>query len=250
MISLMNEAIQVIKNHRSICNFLDKYLPNDVLQAIIDAAQAMPTSINSQQVSLVIVRDKDTRSKLAQLSGGQTWVAAAPVFILFVADFYKTAIAAEINERTQVIHESAEGGLAGILDCGVALGGAIVAAESLGLGIVPIGGIRKHAQEVIELLGLPKYTFPVNGLCVGYPADTSKLKPRLSQTTFAHYEKYNTNNLVSNIKDYDAKMEEYLVTINRAQEINWSKNISSIYQYVYYPNVKPTITAQGWLHDK
>ncbi len=246
----MNSTIQVIKNHRSIRSFLDKDLPADTLQAIIDAAQAMPTSINGQQVSLVIVRDKETRSKLAELCGGQPWVAAAPVFILFVADFYKTSLAAEINGRTQVIHESAEGGLVGILDCGIAMGGAIVAAESMGLGIVPIGGIRLHAEEVIELLGLPKYTFPVNGLCMGYPADASTLKPRLPQTTFAHYEKYDTSKLVANIKDYDTTMESYLATIGRTEEGSWSKHTSSIYQRVYFPNVKPTMVAQGFLLDK
>lgn len=246
----MNPTIQVIKNHRSIRSFLDKDLPADTLQAIIDAAQAMPTSINGQQVSLVIVRDKATRSKLAELCGGQPWVAAAPVFILFVADFYKTSLAAEISGRTQVIHESAEGGLVGILDSGIAMGGAIVAAESMGLGIVPIGGIRLHAEEIIKLLELPKYTFPVNGLCIGYPADTSKLKPRLPQETFAHYEKYDSSKLVANIKDYDATMESYLATIGRTEEGNWSKNTSNIYQRVYFPNIKPTMTTQGLLHDK
>ena len=148
----------------------------------------MPTSINGQQVSLVIVRDKATRSKLAELCGGQPWVAAAPVFILLSLIFTKL-LAAEINERTQVIHESAEGGLVGILDCGIAMGGVIVAAESIGLGIVPIGGIRLHAEEVIELLGLPKYTFPVNGLCIGYPADSSKQNRVYHKQLFAHYEK-------------------------------------------------------------
>jgi FMN reductase [NAD(P)H] len=246
----MNSTLQIIKNHRSIRSYLDKDLPADVLQAIVDAAQAMPTSINGQQVSLVIVRDKDTRLKLAELCGGQPWVAAAPVFVLFVADFYKTSLAAEINGRTQVIHESVEGGLVGVLDCGIAMGGMIVAAESLGLGIVPIGGIRLHAKEVIELLGLPKYTFPVNGLCVGYPADESKLKPRLPQETFAHYEKYAASQLLSNIKAYDVTMEAYLATIGRTNEGNWSKQTSNSYQQVYFPNVKPTMTEQGLLHNK
>ena len=107
-----------------------------------------------------------------------------------------------------------------------------------------------NAEEVIKLLNLPKYTFPVNGLCIGYPADTSKLKPRLPQETFAHYEKYDTSKLAANIKDYDATMENYLSTINRTEEGNWSKHTSNIYQRVYFPNVKPTMTEQGLLHDK
>ncbi len=246
----MNQTIEIIKNHRSIRSYLDKDIPDAVLTTIIEAAQAMPTSINGQQVSLVIVRDKDLRKKLAELCGGQPWVAQAPVFVLFVADFYKTSLAAKLNNRQQVIHESAEGNLVGIFDCGIALGGMTVAAESLGLGIVPIGGIRLHAQEVIELLGLPEYTFPVNGLCLGYPADNSKLKPRLPLATYAHYEKYNPAILEENIRAYDKTMAEYLAGINRSEEVNWSSRTSSIYQQVYFPNVKPTMTKQGFLHDK
>lgn len=246
----MNQTIEIIKNHRSIRSYQDKDIPEEVLSTIIEATQAMPTSINGQQVSLVIVRNKETRKKLAELCGGQPWVAQAPVFVLFVADFYKTSLAAELNGRKQVIHESAEGNLVGIFDCGIALGGMLVAAESLGLGIVPIGGIRLHAKEVIELLGLPQYTFPVNGLCIGYPEDHSKLKPRLPSTTYAHYEKYNPAVLKENIQTYDKTMAEYLAGINRAEEVNWSSRTSSMYQQVYFPNVKPTMTKQGFLHDK
>lgn len=246
----MNSTIEIIKNHRSIRSYQDTEIPDNTLQDLISAAQAMPTSINGQQVSLVVVRDKAKREKLAELCGGQPWVSQAPVFVLFVVDFYKTSLASEINNREQVIHESVEGALVGIFDCGIALGGMIVAAESLGLGIVPIGGVRSHAKEVIELLELPKYTFPVNGLCIGYPADRSQLKPRLSQRTFAHFEKYDVSIINDEIKKYDQQMVEYLASINRNNEMNWSQQTSNIYQKVYFPNVKPTMEEQGFLLNK
>lgn len=246
----MSQTIEIIKNHRSIRSYLDKAIPEDVLQSLISAAQAMPTSINGQQVSLIIVQDQETRNKLAELCGGQPWVAAAPVFVLFVMDFYKTSLAAEINHREQVIHESAEGVLVGIFDCGIALGGMSIAAESLGLGVVPIGGIRSHAKEVIEFLGLPKNTFPVNGLCIGYPADMSQLKPRLPIATYAHYEKYDVTNLKQNIQKYDQQIAAYLESVNRANEVNWSFQTSNFYQKVYFPNVYPTLQEQGFTLDK
>ncbi len=90
-----------------------------------------------------------------------------------MADFYKTGIAGEKNDKPQIIHESIEGTMVGTFDCGLAMGGAIVAAESMGLGIVPIGAIRKNPEEMIRLLDLPERTFPVVGLVVGYPADQS-----------------------------------------------------------------------------
>ncbi|MDN5304929.1 MAG: reductase, partial [Fusobacteriaceae bacterium] len=133
----MNETIKVIKNHRSIRQYLDKDIPQEHLNAILEAAQAMPTSINGQQVSIIVIRDKATKEKIAELAGGQPYIAKAPVFLVFVADFYKTYLAGEKLGEAQVIHESIEGTTVGTFDSGLAMGAAIIAAESLGLGIVP-----------------------------------------------------------------------------------------------------------------
>ena len=242
----MNNTIQSMKNHRSIRRYLDKEIPADVLQSILEATQLMPTSINSQHVSVIVVQDLATKSKLAELAGGQPWVRTAPVFLLFVVDLYKTSLAAKINGTEQLVQESIEGSLAAILDSGIALGGAIVAAESLGLGTVPIGGIRKSAEQVIQLLKLPKYTFPINGLCIGYPQDESSKKPRLPLNTFAHNETYQLDKLEQQITQYDKKMAEYLHTVGRAKEINWSSLTSSIYKTLGLPNIKPTMLSQGF----
>lgn len=246
----MNETINIIKDHRSIRNFLDKDVPDFELDEILRAAQAMPNSINAQQSSVIVIKDKETKAKIAQLAGGQKWVEEAPVFLLFVLDFYKTSLAAEKNGLTQVINESVEGTMAGTFDAGLSMGAAIIAAESLGLGIVPIGGVRKNPAEIIELLNLPPYTYPAVGLAVGYPKDKSHKKPRLPISTFRHNEIYRTEGMKEAIDQYDIEMEEYLKEVGREQEGNWSKYTSSIYQNVYYPDVFKTMKNQGFLNDK
>lgn len=246
----MNETINIIKDHRSIRNFLDKEVPDFELDEILRAAQAMPNSINAQQSSVIVIKDKETKAKIAQLAGGQKWVEEAPVFLLFVLDFYKTSLAAEKNGLTQIINESVEGTMAGTFDAGLSMGAAIIAAESLGLGIVPIGGVRKNPVEIIELLNLPPYTYPAVGLAIGYPKDKSHKKPRLPISTFRHNEIYRTEGMKEAIDQYDIEMEEYLKEVGREQEGNWSKYTSSIYQNVYYPDVFKTMKNQGFLNDK
>ena len=44
----------------------------------------------------------------------------------------------------------------------------VVAAESLGIGTVYLGSILNDIEKLCELLKLPKYTFPVVGLALGY----------------------------------------------------------------------------------
>jgi Nitroreductase len=172
----MNNTIENIKNHRSIRQYLDKDISDEIIDEIIKAAQAMPNSINGQQTTVIAIRDKSKKEKLAELVGNQEYVAKAPVFLVFVMDFYRTYLAGEKTGSKQIIHEDIESALVGAVDSGITLGAAIIAAESLGLGTVPIGGIRKNPEEVIELLDLPKYTFPLVGLAIGYPSDESHTK--------------------------------------------------------------------------
>jgi len=243
----MNNTIETIKNHRSIRRYLDKDISNEIIDEIVKAAQAMPNSINGQQTSVIVVRDKEKKEKLAELVGNQIYVDKAPVFLIFVMDFYRTHLAGEKTGFKQVIQENIEGIGAGFLDSGIALGAAVIAAESLGLGTVPIGGIRKNPKEVIELLGLPKYTFPLVGLVVGYPEDESHKKPRVPFDTFRHNEKYDKEVVENSIDPYDEEMSTYLKSIGRyEQEVNWSTTTSRIYQSVYYPKIKDVMEEQGF----
>ena len=246
----MNDIIKSIQNHRSIRSFLDTEVSEEVIDEILKASQSMPNSINGQQTSVIVIRDEKTKSQIAKLAGDQKWIEDANVFLLFVMDFYKTYKAGEKTGNPQVIHESIEGTLVGSFDGGLAMGGAIIAAESLGLGIVPIGGIRRSPSEIINLLELPKYTYPLAGLAIGYPADNSKKKPRMPLNAFKHNEKYHPEVLDEAIENYDKEMETYLKEIGREKEVNWSTATSSVYKFVYFPKVYPTIKEQGFHNDK
>jgi FMN reductase [NAD(P)H] len=245
----MNDTIRIIKNHRSIRSYLNKDIPEELLDQVLLAALAMPTSINGQQVSVVVVREKKTREEIARIAGGQSWIAEAPVFVVFVADFYKTSLAGKKHGKPQVIHESVEGSLVGIFDAGIAMGGAIVAAESLGLGIVPIGGIRRDPAAMVKLLDLPEYTFPVAGLVIGFPANYSEKKPRMLFDAFSHREHYARSTVEKEIGEYDLRMAEYYHK-RGDKTSDWSSQIAETYMSVYYPKVFPVMKDQGFKNDK
>lgn len=159
----MNEVIKTLLNHRSVRSYSDKTVKKEDIDLIIRAAQQAPSSIDKQQVTIISVEDKEKKKKLSQLVGDQKYVDEAPVFLVFCADFYRAKLAGKIMGEEIVITDSQEANLVGAVDVGLAMGNAIAAAESLGLNIVPIGGVRKEPEEVIELLGLPEYVFPKIG---------------------------------------------------------------------------------------
>ncbi|WP_426711092.1 nitroreductase family protein [Cetobacterium sp. SF1] len=242
----MLKATDIIKDHRCIRKYLKEEISEEILEEIISSVQRMPNSLNGQQTSIIIVKNSEKKSQLSALCGNQPWIDEAPVFLIFIADFFKTHEALRHEGIHHIIERSAEGLLAATLDTGIILGATIIAAESFGLGVVPIGGIRNNPEEVIKLLKLPPKTFPLCGLAMGYPADPSKKKPRLPLNTFLYEEEYNRKIINEELEKYNIIMEKYLESINRANEKNWTSFLGRFYKYIYYPNVHPALISQGF----
>lgn len=242
----MNEVINTLTNHRSIRNYKSTPVSQEDLALIIKSSQAAPSSIHGQQVTIISVEDAEKKKKLSELVGNQAYVDQAPLFLVFCADFYRAKIAADIIGEDMVLAESEEGKLVGAVDVGLAMGNAIAAAESLGLGIVPIGGVRKDAEAVAELLELPQYVFPMVGLVVGHPEDFSNVKPRFPEEVIHHSEKYNKD-LRSKIEEFDEQLKEHMIRVtNGVYNKTWSETIGETYKSLYYPKVKEALEKQGF----
>jgi len=246
----MNETIQLQHNHRSIRSYKAYSVSDEMLNAIIEAGHRAPSSMNAQESSIIVVRDAERKAKIAELAGNQTWIAQAPVFIALVADFNKTDIGVRKTGQTQVIHESMEGLLVAGIDAGLVLANMMVAARSLGLGIVPIGGLRRSPQAIVDLLGLPPLTFPLVGMCLGHIDKDAPLKPRMDVNTFRHDERYDASHYPEAIDNYDATIMEYWKQLGRTDGLTWSQNLGNNLKQVYYPQVKPVAAMQGLLNDK
>jgi FMN reductase [NAD(P)H] len=245
-----NETIALMQAHCSVRSYTDQPVPDEVLRAVIEAAHRGPTSFNGQHVSLVVVRDPARRARIAEITGGQPWIAQAPVFITVLVDFHKTDRGAAVVGQTQVIQESVEGLMAGALDAGIALGNLMIAARSFGLGIVAIGAIRKDPQAMIDLLALPRLTFPIAGICLGHFVGGVPQKPRLDISSFRHDETYRADGLDAVIADYDHDIQAYWREIGRPDGKPWSANTASRYCRQYFDKVRPVAASQGFLADK
>ncbi|WP_312098741.1 NADPH-dependent oxidoreductase [Niallia sp.] len=241
----MNETIQLLKNHRSYRKYQDKEVSFETLHLIMEAAQSAPSWTNGQHVTAILIRDEARKKKLAELCGNQKHVENTPAFLVFCADFYRAKLASEIEGKDFKAIEDVDTLLIGATDVGLAMQNAITAAESLGLGTVPIGGIRRNALEVIEFLQLPTYVIPISGLCVGYPDGDPGLKPRLPLQSVLQEEKYDENQLAI-IEEYNATFKEYLK--NRGETpVGWTNRIANFYDKSYYPSNAKMIKQQGFL---
>ncbi|WP_298769655.1 oxygen-insensitive NADPH nitroreductase [uncultured Shewanella sp.] len=238
----MNHTIDTILAHRSIRKFTQQTIDEALLTTILNCAIAASTSSFIQCVSIIRITQSDTRKTLAQLAGGQNYVASAAEFFVFCADF----------NRHKHIHPDAQLGfteqtLIGAIDAALMAQNALLAAESLGLGGVYIGGIRNNPQAVSELLAMPSHVIPLFGLCLGYPDQNPEIKPRLPQSLVVHQESYQPELNRQVLSDYDEQTREYYRHRTQgAKDMSWSEQITTALNKEARPFMKDFINKKGF----
>lgn len=220
-----NETIELMNNHRSIRKFKNTPVSRDRLLTIISAAQMASTSSNMQAYSIIHVTDANKKRELASLAGNQVYVETCPVFLVWCADLNRLKTACKLDPANEYIGTT-ENLIVSLVDTALVAQNAAIAAESLGLGMVFIGGIRNKISEVAELLALPKLVIPVFGMCLGYPDQSPLRRERLPGQVILHENVYDASQLESQLEEYDAKMRQYMVErTNGVRNNSWTDDI-------------------------
>jgi len=208
-------------NHRSVRQFSDRSVSEEIAIGLVAAAQSAATSSNLQLWSVVSVQDPVRRAKIAELCGNQEHVRTCGLFFAFLADVHRTRAAAHAVGELADGLDYTEFFTMAVIDAALAAERMVCAAESLGLGICYIGGLRNDPQGVKELLGFPEGVFGVFGLCIGWPEEpvTADIKPRLGQDAVWFKEQYTTD---PSVAEYDERMKEFYVAQKMKAESTWS----------------------------
>jgi len=206
-----NDTIRTLREHRSIRTFADEPMPDaDVLEAV-RAGQAAATSSAVQAYSLIRVRDASKRERLAELTGPQEKVARAPAFFVVCGDARRHRL---LCARAGAAYDQRlEAFLVAAIDATLFAQNLVVAFESMGYGTCYIGGLRTRIGEVDELLGIPEHVYPLYGLCVGKPAESPSIRPRLPVGAVLFEEAYPSDaDLLAEVDAYDAAYKAYLAS--------------------------------------
>ncbi|GAA4603399.1 nitroreductase [Actinoplanes octamycinicus] len=210
-LGVLTDTLRLQLARRSVRRFTGRDVTADELTALVAAAQSAPTSSNLQAWSVVAVRDPDRRARLAALAGNQAFIAQAPLFLVWIADLDR---ARRLARRAGTAVEAAdylESTVLTFVDAALAAQNAVLAAESLGLGSVFVGGVRNHPEEIAAELRLPPHTVAAFGLAVGTPDpdEPAGVKPRLPQAAVLHHEVYRADEADAHIPAYDARLAAY-----------------------------------------
>ena len=198
-------TINLMRAHRSIRKFTAQPVPDGWIETIIEAAQWASSTCFRQTYSVIAVTEPDRKRELRRLCGGQRWVEECPVFLAFCADMNRLDhICKSRDQRVNLEHT--ETFLMAALDAGLFMQNAALAAESLGLGVVMIGGLRDNPREIIELLQLPHGVFGISGMCVGFAEEIPPQRPRLPLEEVLHWEQYRSEGRDERLSTYDGQI--------------------------------------------
>ena len=180
-----NETIKTIRGLRTIHgNFLDKPVPEPLLQTILQASVHAANASNMQSYSIVVVKDRQTMGDLCGYRGG--------CLLLYCVDFNRLKATAELMGYPY-FPDNMPAFVTASVNAGLAVQTAAIAARSLGIDYLITNGIHRGDMERIwKILDLPaKHCFPLIAMVLGYPTEEPKSqKGRLDGPGVIHYGKY------------------------------------------------------------
>jgi len=180
------EIYEAIMSRRSIRKYKTTPVDDETLERILEAARWAPSWANTQCWRFIVVRDADTKNKLAatlpETNPSYDAVKEAPVVIVACAElgrvgYIKGKLASDKGESWYMF------------DVALAMQNLVLAANSLGLGTVYIGWF--DAEKVASILEVPPGSCVVTMTPLGYPDQKPSPTSRKELPRIISYEKYN-----------------------------------------------------------
>ena len=171
-----NDNLNFLFGRRSI----RVYSPGEVSEAavtkLLEAAMAAPSAMTKDPWRFVVVRDKQTLSKLAALHPGAAMLSSAAMAIVVCGDL-EAAFERQISYLLQ--------------DCSAAIENLLLAAHAQGLGACWVGIHPGDPliKRVKELLSLPAAIIPVAAIALGQPGEQPAPRTRYN-ADYVHHEKW------------------------------------------------------------
>ena len=169
-----NPVIEAIHTRRSVREFEERDVPDEIIEKIIEAGTWAPSGLNNQPWRFAIVKDAEKKEELSKLTHYGHIINGAPlciaVFMSEEASYDHTKDAMAIGACNQNI---------------------LLAAHSLGLGAVWLGEILKRKDEARELLDVPESCELMAIIALGYPAPKKRTSTRkdVNEVTFNYPKK-------------------------------------------------------------
>ena len=234
-----------LMTRRSIRRYSEKEVSAELLNRLLTEAGRTQTMGNLQLYSVVVTRSAEMKAKLAPAHFNQPMVTQAPVVLTICADFNRTSTWARCR--------NAEPGYDNFLSFINVATDALLYTQTLcnlmdeeGLGYCYLGTTVYQPQAIIDLLELPKLTFPVATLTVGWPDEEPPMSDRLPLESFVHEETYNDYLAMDIDKHYEAK--EHRPENVEFVRINHKETLAQVFTDIRYTRKDNEAMSEGLIY--
>lgn len=157
---------EVIRTRRSVRAYKGDAIPADVLRRVLEGARMAPSANNTQPWTFIVVRDAALRKKIAEISFDQSFIAEAPVVIVYCGRQYHDSYSWIADNMY-------------IVDVTIAVDHLTLAARNEGLGTCWIGAF--HREPLKKLLDIPAGHDPIILTPLGYPSSPAAFRAASSR---------------------------------------------------------------------
>jgi nitroreductase len=184
-----NETVKLLLKRSSYRDFLNKRIPPNILQVVLEAGVHSATAGNLQPYSIIRIMNAETKEKLAKMCG-QNFIGRAPVLLMFCLDLHRNERWAGLEVAPYTATSSFRHFWVSFQDTIICAQSICTAADSVGLSSVYIGTVIDMPAKIQMMLKLPKGVFPVVLVCLGYPKKRNPPRSKLNVDVIVHQEHY------------------------------------------------------------
>lgn len=213
-----------------------------MLHSLLEEAERTPTMGNLQLYSVVITRSKEIKEKLAPAHFNQPMVTSAPVVLTFCADFRRTTLWAE-NRKAEPGYNNFLSFINATTDTLLFCQTFCNLAEEAGLGTCFLGTTVYMPQMIIDILKLPKLTFPVATITLGWPDENPVQSDRLPIEAIVHDETY--HDYTPELIDKFYSQKESLPENKHFVEINNKETLAQVFTDIRYTKKDNESMSEG-----
>lgn len=181
--------MKTIFEHRSIRKFKSIEIEDVKLKKMIEAASRGSSTGNMQLYSIIVTTKPDIIEKLSPCHFNQPCVKSAPMVVTFCVDINRFSHWCKLSNG-DAGYDNMGWFVSSAIDTTIAAQNFALEAEYQGLGICYLGTTTYNAQQIIEVLDIPKGVIPLTTLVVGYADESPELVDRLPNEAIVHYDKY------------------------------------------------------------
>jgi len=178
--------LKEIANRKSCRKFNDKHVDDEQVIQLLESAVRAPSGMNTQPWNFIIVRDEETKARIAKANNNQEWMNKASVFVACVADIrvrIKDGRELHLDENSDLPELKLV-----LRDTAIASGYLLLEAEHMGLAACWTSWFNQ--ADMRPLLNVPSDKYVLSVIAIGYTDERKDPTPRKPLADKVRHEKW------------------------------------------------------------